>query len=179
MRHWIRLNTNILDDPKMGRLPDRLWRRAIELLLLAGQADQDGLLPEVTIAAWALRIEVSELEEQLAKLEGVGIVRRTQHGWMISDFTETQGPGSRSCAGQSIERWRREVFERDDYTCQECGARSADVYAHHIRPWYLFPEERFDIENGITLCADCHRKRHKRGWKKQAEKEFRATQGNR
>jgi hypothetical protein len=53
--------------------------------------------------------------------------------------------------------WRAAVFERDDYTCQMCGKPSnGDIEAHHIRPWAEFPELRFDVSNGITLCQPCH-----------------------
>ena len=38
-KFWIKLYHEILDDPKMGRMPDRLWRRTIELFLLAGELD--------------------------------------------------------------------------------------------------------------------------------------------
>lgn len=59
--------------------------------------------------------------------------------------------------------WRKSVFERDNYTCQFCGARSAkdkSVYlqADHIKPFALFSNLRFSIDNGRTLCIDCHRK---------------------
>lgn len=59
--------------------------------------------------------------------------------------------------------WRRAVFKRDNYTCVWCGIRSGNgkrVYleADHIKPFSLFPELRFDISNGRTLCKPCHRK---------------------
>lgn len=59
--------------------------------------------------------------------------------------------------------WRIAVFERDDYTCQICSARSCKgkaviLNADHIKPFALYPESRFDITNGRTLCLDCHRK---------------------
>lgn len=58
--------------------------------------------------------------------------------------------------------WRRAVFIRDDYACRSCGARSAPglrvvLNADHIKPFAEFPELRFDIENGRTLCVCCHR----------------------
>src|SRR3990167_1065495 len=54
--------------------------------------------------------------------------------------------------------WRTAVFQRDDYTCQECGSRGYKLNADHIKPFTYFPELRLVIENGRTLCVPCHRK---------------------
>lgn len=54
--------------------------------------------------------------------------------------------------------WRKAVFERDDYTCQDCGVRGTYLEADHIKPWAFFPELRFELSNGRTLCRPCHNK---------------------
>jgi hypothetical protein len=59
---------------------------------------------------------------------------------------------------KEAEDWRKLVFARDDYTCQECGIRGSYLEAHHIKPFAYFPELRFDINNGLTLCRCCHDK---------------------
>lgn len=66
--------------------------------------------------------------------------------------------------------WRKKVFERDNYTCQDCGIRSGNgvtVYlnADHIKPWALYPELRLELSNGRTLCQPCHRKTDTFGFK--------------
>jgi 5-methylcytosine-specific restriction endonuclease McrA len=61
--------------------------------------------------------------------------------------------------------WRTLVFERDNYTCTECGDKNYDgrgkslaLHADHIKPFALYPELRFEPSNGRTLCVPCHKK---------------------
>lgn len=63
-------------------------------------------------------------------------------------------------------KWRLLVFQRDNWICQTCGARSKSgepVYleAHHIRSWIKYPELRYKVDNGLTLCRNCHKFLHK------------------
>ena len=60
----------------------------------------------------------------------------------------------------SFKEWRTAVFERDDYTCQDCGRRGAELHPHHIKAFADYPKLRFDVSNGITLCLLCHGKIH-------------------
>jgi len=61
------------------------------------------------------------------------------------------------CSAEGM-KWRRQVFERDNYTCKECGQRGRQLNAHHIFSYKYFPELRFELDNGITLCVLCHSK---------------------
>lgn len=54
-----------------------------------------------------------------------------------------------------MKNWRREVFERDDYTCKVCGKKGGRIRADHIKPFCLFPELRFVVSNGRTICEKC------------------------
>lgn len=69
-------------------------------------------------------------------------------------------------------QWRRAVFERDRFTCQQCGVRGGHLEADHIVPLYMILkgnkittfeeamqcESLWDVNNGRTLCLLCHRK---------------------
>lgn len=52
--------------------------------------------------------------------------------------------------------WRTSVYERDDYTCQCCGVRGGKLNAHHINSFADYPDLRYEIDNGITMCVACH-----------------------
>lgn len=55
--------------------------------------------------------------------------------------------------------WRKKVFERDGYTCVLCGDdKGGNLNADHIKQFAFYPELRFEVSNGRTLCVSCHRK---------------------
>ena len=64
--------------------------------------------------------------------------------------------------------WRKSVFERDNYTCQTCGQVGGELNADHVQPWAFFPELRFELSNGRTLCLACHQKTNTWGNRKWA-----------
>ena len=58
-------------------------------------------------------------------------------------------------------KWRLAVYQRDNYKCQYCGSKEK-INAHHIYSYQHYPELRYRIDNGITLCEKCHIKTHQK-----------------
>ncbi len=56
--------------------------------------------------------------------------------------------------------WRKEVFKADNYTCNKCGQRGGSLAAHHLNSFTTHKELRFDLNNGVTLCKECHNNFH-------------------
>ena len=53
------------------------------------------------------------------------------------------------------------ALARDSFTCQVCGAQTADVVAHVWRQPRILPSYRLD--HFVTVCGPCHRAAHARG----------------
>ena len=91
------------------------------------------------------------------------MVRENSQSWKGGLSSENQILRKRKIT----EDWRKEVFARDNYTCQKCGLHSGNgkaviLNAHHIKKWSEFPELRYDVDNGITLCYECHMEEHRK-----------------
>lgn len=53
-------------------------------------------------------------------------------------------------------KWAKKVKERDNFTCQICKKDNVYLNSHHLNSFDIFIKERYDINNGITLCFQCH-----------------------
>jgi hypothetical protein len=92
--------------------------------------------------------DAKTLKEYGVLIDPENLTRLTRHIYQREEET----PG--------YAEWRLAVLERDLYTCQECGKTGCKFCIHHIKSYKDYPELRIDINNGITLCEDCHKKRH-------------------
>lgn len=81
-------------------------------------------------------------------------------------------PMRRIRSSKKFREWRELVFKRDNYECQDCGNKNVDLHPHHIKPFILFPELRFELSNGITLCPICHKKEDNLNRKRYNFKQF-------
>ena len=90
-----------------------------------------------------------------------GIVyKRGEEHWNWSGGISIINKRERNNAMQRVEykNWRRAVLERDNHTCVICGDYQSQLNADHIKPWFKYPDLRYEINNGRTLCVDCHKK---------------------
>lgn len=62
-------------------------------------------------------------------------------------------------------KWRMSVFRRDNFTCVSCNKVGGKIVGDHIKPWIDYPELRFEVSNGRTLCEPCHKKTDTYGFK--------------
>ena len=71
--------------------------------------------------------------------------------------------------GNDIRFWKKQALLRDDFTCQVCGLKDPEIVeVDHIKSKSLYPELKNDIDNLITMCANCHRRKTLRDIKNKA-----------
>ena len=103
----------------MGRLPDHLWRRFIEMMLIAGEGnrrnsegEKGDTLPTVADMAWTLHIDAETLQADVDEMVSVGLLSCREDGMLIvTNFTKRQS------AMSDVERQRRyrDRSRRDTY----------------------------------------------------------------
>lgn len=85
---------------------------------------------------------------------------KNNHNWLGGISKEKKTERQYLMLLREYKFWRMKVFLRDNFTCQYCGERGCFLEAHHIKSWDKYPELRFEVSNGITLCKGCHKKIH-------------------
>lgn len=117
------------------------------------EADDVSLLREQALEAFT-----NELDSKLNSMrDGQYLTMMFRLEVINSDGTGVKEPSART--SPEAHEWRKRVFTRDNFTCVECGDKGR-LNAHHIVPWADSEELRFDINNGVTLCLECHTAKH-------------------
>lgn len=94
----------------------------------------------------------------------------------LSEFTSERATGAKNVnwkGGVSGEHrtlrkskahkvWSSEVYRKNGWHCIDCNIKcqKGSIVAHHLQNFADFPDLRFDVSNGVTLCRSCHAKRH-------------------
>jgi hypothetical protein len=110
--YWIKLYIEILNDSKMAVLPDRLWRRTVELFAAAGHYNDKGNLPDTQQLAWLFRMNTDDLELDLKQIATTGIIQRTTTGWLVTKFEERQAPVS---GNERVKQFRQRQQKQQYY----------------------------------------------------------------
>lgn len=92
-----------------------------------------------------VRMKLSEMRRGENHWNWKGGISKTNHELRISE---------------EYKRWRDAVFRRDNWTCRKCPYKGHDIIAHHIKDFKGYPEFRFSVDNGVTLCRVCHKMLH-------------------
>jgi len=89
-RSWIKLYVEMLDDPKLAALRESDCWRFVQLLLVAAERDEGGILPTSKLLAWRLRMDQAQLLDDLRAMSEVGIVCRQGEHWKVTNFEKRQ-----------------------------------------------------------------------------------------
>ena len=111
--HWIKVYVEMLDDPKVGLLPDAVKWRWVSALLLAGELNEDGFLPDINDAAWRLHTNVETLQGEMRTLAGRGLVELREYPdggerWFIPAFTKRQEAATSTERSRNLRHRRRQ-----------------------------------------------------------------------
>ncbi len=111
---WIKLYIEILDDPKVGLMPDWEFRRFIQFLLVARERNQGGLLGPVSELAWRLRSSEDDMLKSLRAMSEIGIVAETPDGWLVVNFAKRQAALTDAERSQQYRERHNTVTKRDE-----------------------------------------------------------------
>lgn len=170
---WFRFYSEALNDPKVQRLPPALFKHWVNILCLACERDDGGVLPTEEDIAFALRLKPSDAHTIMDQLATAGLVDRAPQGraeaasgprdarWMPHNWAERQYAGD--TGRPPLSEWRvlrAAVFARDDYTCAYCGARGVSLQADHVIP--VSRGGGNELTNLTTACKPCNQSKHAR-----------------
>lgn len=135
---WFRFYTEALHDPKVQRLSPVLFKAWVNLLCLASQEENDGLLPSVEDIAFTLRIKPSEAESILTQLARAGLIDRADEASPVRDGAATGPLAGRYRPHNWTERQRksddvaaRVKAYRERQAAKQPEFRPEDSAAHH------------------------------------------------
>jgi len=125
----------------------------------AGLGELPKLPSQQDIRVAALALFTRQLDAKLKNLQDGEAIQITYRIDIVGQNGKIRGgSGSERNMPEYLE-WRKAVYSRDAFTCKECGSKKR-LNAHHIKPWHAHRDLRFTVSNGITLCGDCHAKKH-------------------
>jgi len=132
---WVKLYTEMIHDPKIGRLSEHLQLVFVKLLCATGEYDDSraGLLPPVDELAWTLRTDDEVLTADLDALESAGLVMRDGDAWIVTRFAARQGPMTTTERSQAFRERQRKRNYYDVPESQSCNEDATKGCTDKIR----------------------------------------------
>jgi hypothetical protein len=133
---WLRLYTELLDDPKVQRLPATLFRTWINLLCLAGKAD--GRLPATADLAFALRLSEAEAQEAVGALTARGLLDPAGDVLMPHNWHGRQFPSDN--VSERVKRYRErsrngpEEIRSEEIRADQTRSPTVSISPNRARP---------------------------------------------
>lgn len=140
---------------RRGKTHPNIWNKGKTGLQIAWNKGNGEYAKALGFGKWMQGKEQSLETKERKSLAAKSRVARGEHNFYIDGRTKEN---HRVRNSMEYKEWRTSVFKRDDYTCQDCGDRGVYIEADHIKPFAYFPELRFELSNGRTLCKPCHAK---------------------
>lgn len=166
MNRWFRFYDQVLDDPKVQRLPPSLFKAWINLLCLASR--HGGKLPDLPDVSFALRISEDDVNSTIDKLDNAGLMDATEDGWEPHNWQRRQFKSDNST--ERVQKHRRnvssEVSETESVTEILCSVSVSDNSKAQSRKVSATEEgalfERFVIACPKREGSNPHRKARER-----------------
>ncbi len=159
-----RKNISIAQKLRFAKNP--VWNKGIPQSLEAKEKNRIAHLGKLPAITGKKHTEESLLkmrgrkcsEEEIKRRKGLVGEKSSRY---IKDRTKLKKSENRKLNVAYID-WSKRVKVRDEYkcklSCEECKGR---LESHHILSWREYPEERYNIDNGITLCSFHHPRKYK------------------
>lgn len=94
----------------------------------------------------------AHLKEAMGKIDRTGENNPNWRGGVTRWDKKVRG-------SKQYREWKEACLNRDNHMCVICGS-TENLHVHHIISFAKYPETRFNLGNGITLCERCHSKAH-------------------
>ena len=153
---WFRFYSEVLNDPKVQRLPITDRWHWIELLCLANERETRGTLPSISDIAFALRMPAAKATACVETLKAAGLLDLTEAGLQIYGWAKFES-GEQPTLRTLWDRMRRFVapivLQRDGAVCSGCGATER-LTIDHKRPLSRGGDN--SLGNLQVLCHSCN-----------------------
>lgn len=137
----------------------RLWWLVLEYAPTSGDLRA---LPPMVVGE-LLGMKESDVAKAIEHMVEVGLIDKVGDCLYINDWNKITPDKRRT--KKEYRKWRASVLNRDNNTCMKCGKFNVPLHVHHILCVKDHPDLITDVSNGVTLCVECHKGEHGKGWR--------------